>query len=148
MNLRTCLYLDDTRTPTKSPEGYGPWNVVRSYDEFVEWILTNGIPDYISFDHDLSDEHMRDYYNYQAQGIPAINYEDFKEKTGLDCARWLCEYVETNGLQLPRLMGVHSHNPIGAHNIQSLVNGFKKHMGWTQDCFLGKPEFIIEKKAA
>ncbi len=54
--MRKSLYLDDVRTPTSTLDGYGPWQVVRSYDEFVHWIQTNGIPDMISFDQDLADE--------------------------------------------------------------------------------------------
>jgi hypothetical protein len=45
------LYLDDIRTPkTKG------WDIVRSYDEFVKWIEENGLPDKLSFDHDLGEE--------------------------------------------------------------------------------------------
>jgi hypothetical protein len=29
------------------------WEVFSSYTEFVAWIETNGLPDFISFDHDL-----------------------------------------------------------------------------------------------
>ena len=58
--LKTCCYLDDTRTPTETIPGYKPWDVVRNYNEFTEYILKNGIPDLISFDHDLGEEHMND----------------------------------------------------------------------------------------
>jgi hypothetical protein len=137
---KRALYLDDIRIPTKTIEGYEPWYVVKSYDEFTAWITANGVPDYISFDHDLGDEHYVDYVTYQAQGIAAINYEDFKEKTGFDCAKWLCEHIQDNGLIL-HACSVHSFNPMGALNIKNLINNFKTHMGWIPDCFLGKPEF-------
>ncbi len=29
------------------------WQIVLSYTEFVVWIETNSLPDFISFDHDL-----------------------------------------------------------------------------------------------
>ena len=69
------LYLDDIRVPD------GDWVIVRSYNEFISHIKQYGLPEFISFDHDLADEH------YAGE-----NYKNFKEKTGLDCARWLLVY--------------------------------------------------------
>ena len=146
--LKTSLYLDDVRTPTETIPGYNPWNVVRNYNEFREYILRHGIPDLISFDHDLADEHATDYFNQVAvQGYQHPDYASYKEKTGLDCAKWLCEeYFRTadRNIQLKQV-GVHSHNPVGAKNIQDYINGFKKHMDWTPDCFLMKHPFEIIK---
>ena len=42
------LYLDDERTP--KTDG---WDIVRNYEDFENWITTNGLPDEVSFDHDL-----------------------------------------------------------------------------------------------
>lgn len=141
--LKKALYLDDERIPTTTIQGFEPWYTVRNYDEFVQWITDNGIPDLVSFDHDLGDEHYKDYTNFQAQGIAAINYGDFKEKTGFDCALWLCEFCELSGQKLD-LVSVHSFNPLGAKNIQTMVNNFKKHMGWPQDCFMMKHPFVMK----
>jgi hypothetical protein len=142
--LKRSLYLDDIRTPTTTIPGYKEWVVVRNYKEFVDWISKNGIPDLISFDHDLANEHMTDYINQTtAQGYQIPDYESYKEKTGLDCAQWLGEYVQKNNAMLNSVC-VHSHNPVGATNIQSYINGLKKHMGWEQDCYLGRHPFIIE----
>ena len=41
------LYLDDLRV---TPEGF---DRVYNYADFVEYITQNGLPDFISFDHDL-----------------------------------------------------------------------------------------------
>lgn len=41
------LYLDDLRSV---PKGF---ILVRSYTEFIFYIQQNGLPDFISFDHDL-----------------------------------------------------------------------------------------------
>jgi len=143
--MKTALYLDDQRTPTKTIPGYHPWEVVRNYDEFVNWIEKNGVPDLVSFDHDLAEEHINDYFNQKLNiGWQQPSYDTYKEKTGLDCARWLCEYVQKNNLKL-NLCSVHSHNPIGAVNIQSYINGFKKHMDWDQDCYIGQHEFTVFK---
>jgi len=143
--LKNCLYLDDCRTPTDTIPGYHPWQVVRNYNEFAAWITKNGIPDLVSFDHDLADEHINDYYNQVAMhGYQHPDYDSFKEKTGLDCAKFLVEYA-VNHKQKINSCCVHSHNPVGASNIQSYINGFKKHMDWDQDCYLGKHPFTMEK---
>lgn len=44
------LYLDDLR-PT--PEGF---ERVYSYTDFVAYLKCKGLPDFISFDHDLGEE--------------------------------------------------------------------------------------------
>jgi hypothetical protein len=138
---RKCLYLDDCRIPTTPPPGYEPWEVVRNYDEFVDWITKNGVPDLISFDHDLGEEHMNDYYSQVSlYGFQYPTYEKYTEKTGLDCAKWLVKHIQDNSLTL-NSCSVHSHNPVGGKNIQDYLNGFKKHMGWDQDCFMMKHPF-------
>jgi len=143
--LKVCLYLDDVRTPTETISGYYPWHVVRSYEEFKNFIMLSGMPDLISFDHDLADEHSNDYFNQvAAQGYQQPNYESYKEKTGLDCAKFLVEYCQKMKISLKQCC-VHSHNPVGAKNIQDFLNGFKKHMGEEQDCFLMKHPFEIIK---
>jgi len=144
--MKTALYLDDQRTPTKTIPGYKPWDVVRNYTEFTEYIEKHGIPDLVSFDHDLADEHIEDYFKQKLHiGWQQPDYNNYKEKTGLDCAMWMCNYAINNNQEIKQC-SVHSHNPIGAVNIQSYINGFKKHMGWIQDCYIGKHEFIVEKE--
>jgi len=59
------LFLDDFRHPydcvpyMPNREIYAKWKweIVRNYDEFVEYITKNGLPTHVSFDHDLSDIH-------------------------------------------------------------------------------------------
>lgn len=145
-NPKTALYLDDVRTPLADLPNHAPWTVVRNYDEFTAHILSHGVPDFISFDHDLAPEHMNDYFNQLGQqGYQHPKYEDYQEKTGLDCARFLVEYCQTHKQKLGRC-AVHSHNPVGANNIQSFINGFKKHMDWDQDCYIGRIPFTTENK--
>lgn len=103
------LWLDDMR-----PRPDETWDVVRNYSEFVDYIQKNGVPDFISFDHDLGLEH------YEAlEKDPRLHLlnEGFKEKTGLDCAK----YLVRNRLKVHGF-SVHSQNPIGKTNIQSLLN--------------------------
>lgn len=143
--MKKALYLDDQRTPTTTINGYEPWAVVRNYDEFVAWITENGVPDLISFDHDLAEEHIEDYFKQKLSiGYQQPDYDSYKEKTGLDCARWLVEHCQENNLQI-KSVSVHSHNPVGGANIQSLINGFKRHMGWNEDCYIGRHPFTVEK---
>jgi hypothetical protein len=87
------LYLDDIRNP-QSPG----WSIVRSYEEFCSFITEFGVPELISFDHDLGD------------GVP----------TGMDCAKWLVE----NEYPVKQI-NVHSANPVGRANIEGLLNNWK-----------------------
>lgn len=114
------LYLDDIRT---IPVG---WFGVRSYKEFVEFIEKNGLPEFISFDHDLADEHYDDYFdNYlKPESEVKLKYDQYKEKTGYDCAKWLIEYCEKNNLELP-LYQIHSFNSVGRFNIEQLLETYK-----------------------
>lgn len=143
--MRTCLYLDDIRTPTVNLPNAHPWAVVRNYDEFVAYIETHGIPDLISLDHDLASEHMDDHFAQLAKfGSQFPDYQAYTEKTGLDCAKWLCEYCQKNNVSL-KSVSVHSHNPVGSTNIQSYINGFKRFMGEPEDCFLMRHPFKTEE---
>lgn len=143
--MKRALYLDDVRTPTVTLPDHEPWVVVRNYQEFVDYITEHGVPDMISFDHDLAKEHMDDYFDQVAlNGFQYPTYERYEEKTGLDCARWLIEHLQKTGEQLKKV-SVHSHNPVGSSNIQSMINGFKKFMGQEQDCFMMKHPFKVDK---
>lgn len=129
------LFLDDVRMPinaynlvTEKPGLYtsDDWDIVRNYKEFVNYITTNGLPDLISFDHDLSLEHIKYFFNNGGhQNPPDPSDADFIEKTGYDCAKWLVNYVEDNNLKLPEYI-VHSANPIGRKNIQTYLDNAKK----------------------
>jgi len=78
------IFLDDD--PTRKPEKWTPWPtfewvIVRSYDEFVNYITTHGIPKYCSFDHDLHPEHYVEFRRaYDNDGI--FRYDKVTEKTG------------------------------------------------------------------
>ena len=102
-NTLRKLYLDDIRNP--KTEG---WDIVRNYDEFVNWIEKNGVPNEISFDHDLGES---------------------DEKTGYDCAKWLCEYCWIIGLPLPEF-NVHSANVVGKENIEGILKNFEKKFNY------------------
>lgn len=122
------LYLDDVRIPERSyketdHEIYASkkWVIVRNYNEFVDYITKHGIPESISFDHDLGKEH------YKHQGVRLdYMYDTFKEKTGFHCAKWLINYCIDNNLESPKLIYIHSMSTEGAKNIKSLFNTYYK----------------------
>lgn len=105
------LFLDDVR---KEPQG---WDVVRSYEAFVDYIEANGCPDVISFDHDLADAHYFQYLEWEKSG-KEFDYNRPEEKTGYHCAKYL---LEKN--LIPSRVIVHSYNPVGARNIYNLFVG-------------------------
>lgn len=115
------LFLDDERMPsdvTWCAIGLGPWVIVRSYEEFRTYIKKNGVPNRVSFDHDLADAH------YQAMVTGSNDYGP--EKTGYDAAKWLVFHV---GARYPfPEYTVHSMNPIGRENIISFIENARKAM--------------------
>jgi hypothetical protein len=122
------LFLDDIRVPydvfktTINPifENNEDWAIVRDYHQFVNYITKFGLPDFISFDHDLSYEH------YLEENQSDIEYGSLIEKTGYDASKWLVNYCEENDLRLPDFY-VHSANPVGKKNIECYLENFKKH---------------------
>jgi len=113
------LFLDDLRNPEDVTWVNLPkvdWVVVRSYAEFRDYIESNGFPRFISFDHDLADEH---YVNTGYMGNSHF------EKTGYDCAKWLVEVCLDSWTELPDFV-VHSMNPVGKKNIEAYLNNFKR----------------------
>lgn len=130
----TALYLDDCRTPRQNH--YFNWVVVRDYKAFTNYILQQGMPKFISFDHDLSQEHQLHHIDnisyFKDTGIPytltEADYAGFTEKTGYDAAKWLVEYCLDNEVLMPHFT-VHSANPAGAENILHLLNGLQKEQG-------------------
>lgn len=136
--MKKKLFLDDFRWPNDCAKymykKIGPqnvlytepdWEVVRNYPEFVNWIAANGMPGLISFDHDLADGH---YHENMQNGILNYSTDDFKDdmnKTGYHCAQFIVEMCMDKKLKLPEFI-VHSMNPVGTENIESLLNGFSK----------------------
>lgn len=106
------LFLDDIRFPYEAYEYthqsiflQEKWEITRNYNEFVEWITKNGLPGFISFDHDLADIQLH------------------SEKTGFECAKWLVDYCLDNNLDCPKFY-CHSMNPVGRDKINGLLEQF------------------------
>jgi len=103
--MKDKLFLDDEVTPMcRYPrDNDEDWNIVRSFTEFKEYILKNGIPKTISFDHDLG----------------------MFEGDGNDCAKWLVEYCIDNKIFEPNFVVlVHSMNPAGVERINNTFKYF------------------------
>lgn len=118
MNTQTKLFLDDD--PARDWMAIG-WHIVRSYDEFVSWILKNGLPDEISFDHDLADQH---YEEGAKTNFQLFNYNNVTEKTGKHCAEWLVQYCLDENKELPK-WSIHSYNSAGRINIKSVLDSYE-----------------------
>lgn len=125
------LFLDDIRNPDwvtryKTDPEYNKlkWITVRSYDEFVDYVNENGMPRLISFDHDLADEHY--FITVEAIRNGFDIKTDFKEMTGYDALKWICDYSLDNNIPLPE-MKFHTANYIGLKNMESYYNNFMKH---------------------
>ena len=125
------LFLDDIRIPKDCANGLVPshlnkiywendWYIVRTHNEFVEWILKNGLPDFISFDHDLSDVHY-------TMDFSTDTSNQGTEKTGYDSAKWLGEFCMDNKNTLPDYV-VHSQNPVGKANINGYLKNISKFL--------------------
>jgi len=112
------IFLDDCRSPTFLKD-IRTWEVVRNYQEFIKLITERGIPEFISFDHDLS-----------YQDIGKTDYNIFKEKTGYHCALFLIKFCEINNLKLLQWQ-VHSLNLVGKKNIEQLLKKYESNKHYT-----------------
>lgn len=136
--MKYNLFLDDIRTPQSaySYTNFNPfikekWIIVRNYSKFVDYINKNGLPDFIAFDHDLALEHYAPPNQYHRYDVWAIE-QNFSEKTGYDCAKWLVDFCINTNQKLPKFF-CHSMNPTGRENINALLNNFIKFQEKNQD---------------
>lgn len=94
------MFIDDERFPVDET-----MVIVRSLDEAKSKIEELGVPEFISFDHDLGDN------------VP----------TGFDLAKFLVEKdLDLDGKFLPENFSfyVHSANPVGKKNIEGLLGQY------------------------
>jgi len=85
------IYIDDDRDPKGVFDA-----ILRSSAEAISYMLSEGCPDYISFDHDLGGD-----------------------DTAMIVVNWMIETDLEMGNFIPKCFsfGVHSANPVGALNI-------------------------------
>lgn len=134
------LFLDDELMPEQVTwvefPRYESIYIIRSYNGFVKQLEFFGLPMFVCFDHDLTDEHylammqennLDNKFEYDDNGLKkTIDYGP--EKTGYDCAKYLVEYCQQKGYKLPRYV-VHSMNPAGKKRIEDYLENAKKHLG-------------------
>lgn len=133
--MKKLLWLDDVRDPFKSywVERYSPIgtdveiNWVASYNDFVNYVKEEGVPDGVCFDHDLGEEYIKFYFENGGHENPPNPLDGtFVEKSGYDAAKWLCDYCYDNKLPIPPY-NIQSSNPVGKQNIDSYIKNFIKY---------------------
>lgn len=100
---RYSLFIDDERFP---PRDRRLWVIARDWEDVMMALRIHGMPEFISFDHDLGED----------------------SHTGHDVAKLLVE-LDMNGesdFKLPPEFDfyVHSQNPVGKANIEHLLRNY------------------------
>lgn len=109
--MNYSIFLDDERIPTDVTWIELPdikWSIIRDF-EWFKFYINGGMPEYITFDHDLQD------FN-----------EDGTENTGYTCLKWLVDYCIDHDMMLP-VCFFHSMNPIGVKNMKSYYENALKY---------------------
>lgn len=120
------LFLDDERKPKMVDWIQLPlveWYIVKDVQSFIRVISHLGLPKYISFDHDLNEEHYSRYERAKVEG--KFDYNGLTTKTGYEAAKWLVRYCEIFKKPMPQYF-IHTKNKFGAANIKAVLDGFKQ----------------------
>jgi len=102
--IPTRMYIDDTRIPL------GEYDfVVRNYNEAIEIIKQYGVPNFISFNHNLD-----------------VDKKETFLKSGYDLAKWLIKSDVNNTVKIPKDFNfkIHSQNSLDKQNIIYLLNEY------------------------
>jgi hypothetical protein len=105
------VFFDDLRTVDMVYDSSmeSEFIVVRNVKDFKKLIQEKGIPDFVSFDHDLGE----DEFGNIAEDV-------------YDAVKWMV-YVKEYDLRKMDFV-VHSDNPVGAKNIESLINNWNREL--------------------
>ena len=101
------LWLDDIRTPPDDT-----WLWVKTAEDAITWLKTGSVTE-ASLDHDLAMLH------YASALHPTLG-KISKEMTGYDVVKWMVEHNVW-----PRVVRVHSMNPVGAAAMRQLIQRWK-----------------------
>jgi hypothetical protein len=95
------LFIDDERFP---PRDGNEWVIARNSNEVFDIIEARGIPEFISFDHDLGEN----------------------EPTGFHITKKIVEMDMDGVLAIPSTFAyyVHSANPVGKNNIIGYIDNY------------------------
>lgn len=127
--MKYYLFLDDFRNPQNVKHINLPalnYETVRNYNEFCKIINEKGIPAFVSYDHDLADEHYEDFVKAVSTNS-LLNYSKYTEKTGYHCAQFLIEKCSQLKRKHPNFL-IHSMNSIGRQNIKNLIDSFNDRL--------------------
>lgn len=94
---------------------------VKSFEEFKNYILQNGLPDFVSFDRDLG------------KGLP----------NGEVCASWLVKYCNEKGLRLPNYYA-HTANKNGKRNIIAIMDNTPQQMVLNENDIIEMVSKVLE----
>jgi len=92
------LFLDDERFPADDDR---EWKIARSVGQAKAMIEENGLPYYMTLDHDLGED-----------------------LTGYDFVKWFVEHLMNYELEWTGTFYVHSQNPIGKQNMESYLDSY------------------------
>lgn len=124
--VRARICAPDNKTATAYTNLYTTWVWVKSYDEFVKYIQENGLPDMYAFDHDLGGNSYDLWHKHGGYKDKEINYDDYDEKTGYHCAKYLVDYCLDNNIRFKGEVYSHSQNTVGRENILGILKNFVK----------------------
>ena len=119
------LFLDDERKPVNAAHYTGDdcyfeenWIIACTFKEFFEIIEEKGMPELISFDHDLDSSH------YEFAVADYIPYEKIMTETGFHILLALMMYCYKNNVELPEIK-IHTMNITGEKNLKNLISVYK-----------------------
>jgi hypothetical protein len=150
--MKTLLWLDDIRNPYK-PNAFKrcvnwlfkrkviDWQAiyfpsydkndkivwVKNYEQFVNYIEKNGLPNQISLDHDLGSENF--VYNVKKTRTNPFGkmIGQRVRKSGYDCCKWLIDYCQDNDKNLIDVkFTFQTSNVVGKENMSTLLINFNK----------------------
>ena len=98
------------------------WGTVRSYKAFVDIIEQYGVPTVASLDHDLAEEHYKEYIMAAQEDRPFCQ-EAMKEKTGYHALAWLLERCAERLVERP-VIWIHTMNGPARELMQNLIKEF------------------------
>ena len=97
------------------------WVIVRTYKDFVSTIEERGLPNVVSFDHDLTVEYIQHYYKV-TEKTGVIEYGNLTPDSGYHCAKYFVQKCkELKPKKLPEVY-VHSANKYGVEEILKVLD--------------------------
>lgn len=95
------LFIDDERFPPAHNES--EWAVVRTSAQAIAWVQEHGVPEFISFDHDLGGD-----------------------DTAMLFVHWLIDFDLDHPGSIPKdfAFEVHSQNSVGVQNLRGLLGNY------------------------